>query len=326
MDIDRRTFLLGGSAAALSLTISLPAVLAKSGPVSAQISGVQHFNVGDITVSALADGSIELDPGLFPTANKDELQAALKRAFMGENGKIRGAVNAYVARVGDRTVLIDSGGGTGMGPSMGMLPAQLTAAGIAPADVDVLALTHLHPDHIGGLVSADGKPVFPNATVLLHETEIAFWRDDAIRNQTPDGFKPFFDLARKSLDVYKSKTSPFSKDGEVLPGVQAVHLPGHTPGHTGFNLVSGDQNLLIWGDIVHVPALQFGHPEWSLAFDVDMDKARATRTKIFDQANADRLRVAGMHLLFPGVGHVVKEGSGYDFVPAQWDYDLADKK
>lgn len=325
MDIDRRTFLLGGSAAALTLTISLPA-FAKSGPVTAQISGAQHFNVGDITVSALADGSIDLDPSMFPMAGKEELQAALKRAFMGDNGKIRSAVNAYVARVGDRTVLIDSGGGNLMGPSMGMLGSQLTAAGIAPADVDVLAITHLHPDHIGGLVGADGKPVFPNATMLVHETEIGFWRDDAIRAQAPDAVKAFFDMARKALDAYKGKTTPFSKDGEVLAGVQAMHLPGHTPGHTGFNLVSGDQNLLIWGDLVHAPALQFGHPEWSISFDVDPDMARATRAKIFDQANADRLRVAGMHLLFPGVGYVRKEASAYDFVPAQWDYDLADKK
>ena len=325
MDIDRRTFLLGGSAAAFSLTLSLSA-LAKSGPVTAQISGVQHFNVGDITVSALSDGWFEMDPALFPTANQDELQAALKRAFMGANGKFRGAVNAYVARLGDHTVLIDSGAGTVMGPTAGMLPGHLAAAGIAPAEIDVLVLTHLHPDHVGGLVAADGKPVFPNATMLVHEAEIAFWRDDAIRGQAPDAVKPFFDLARNVLDVYKSKTSPFSRDGEVLPGVQTMLLPGHTPGHTGFNFVSGDQNLLIWGDLVHAPALQFSHPQWSLAFDVDMDKARATRAKIFDQASADRLRVAGMHLLFPGVGHVAKEGSGYDFVPAQWDYDLADKK
>lgn len=325
MDIDRRTFLLGGTAAAFSLTLS-PTAFAKSSPVAAQVSGVQHFNVGDITVSALSDGSIELDPSLFPSANKDELEAALKRAFMDGAGKIRGAVNAYVARIDGRTVLVDSGGGTAMGPTMGMLPAQLAAAGVAPADVDVIAVTHLHPDHIGGLLSADGKPVFPNAAMLLHETEIAFWRDDTIRSQTPDEFKPFFDLARKVLDGYKSKTTAFAKDGEVLPGMHAMHLPGHTPGHTGFNLTSGNQSLLIWGDIVHAPALQFGHPAWSIAFDVDPDQARVTRAKIFDQANADRLRVAGMHLLFPGVGHVAKEASGYDFVPAQWDYDLSDKK
>jgi len=325
VDIDRRTFLLGGSAAVISLTLNLPA-FAKSGPVTAQVSGVQHFNVGDMTVSALLDGSIALDASLFPTAGKDELQAALKRAFMDHDGKIRGAVNAYVARIGDRTVLIDSGGGTAMGPSMGMLPGQLTAAGVAPADVDVIAVTHLHPDHIGGLVTADGKPVFPNATLLVHQAEIGFWRDDAIRSQAPDAVKPFFDMARQTLDVYKAKTSPFAKDGELLPGLQAMHLPGHTPGHTGFNLTSGNQNLLIWGDIVHAPALQFSHPEWSVAFDVDPDLARVTRGKIFDQANADRLRVAGMHLLFPGIGHLTKEASGYDFVPAQWDYDLSDKR
>jgi glyoxylase-like metal-dependent hydrolase (beta-lactamase superfamily II) len=325
MDIDRRTFVLGGSAAALTLTFGLPA-FAKALPLSAQVGGAQHFNVGDITVSALADGSIPLDPGLFPTANKDELQQALKRAFVSQDGKIRGAVNAYVARVADKTVLIDSGGGSLLGPSAGLLPQQLAAASVTPADIDVLAMTHLHPDHIGGLVGKDGKPVFPNATMLLHEKEIAFWRDDAIRSQAPDEFKVFFDAARQALDAYKGKTTPFGKDGEVLPGVEAVHLPGHTPGHTGFNLVSGDQSLLIWGDIVHVPALQFGHPDWSISFDVDPDLARATRKKIFDRAKADGLRVAGMHLLFPGVGYVVDTASAYEFVPQQWDYDLADKK
>ena len=188
MHFDRRTFLLGGSAAALTVTLSLPA-FAKSGPVTAQISGVQHFNVGDITVSALADGSIELDPSLFPTADKDQLQAALKRAFMSDGGKIRGAVNAYVARIGDSTVLIDSGGGCCLARPWACCPAQLAAAGIAPADIDVLVMTHLHPDHIGGLLAADGKPVFPNATMLLHEAEVAFWRDDAIRVQAPEEAK-----------------------------------------------------------------------------------------------------------------------------------------
>jgi glyoxylase-like metal-dependent hydrolase (beta-lactamase superfamily II) len=267
-----------------------------------------------------------MDPSLFPTANKDELQQAVKRAFVGHDGKITGAVNAYVARLADKTVLIDSGSGSLLGPTAGMLPQQLTAAAVAPADVDVLALTHLHPDHVGGLVGKDGKPVFPNATLLLHEKEITFWRDDAIRSQAPDEFKVFFDVARQALDVYKSKTTAFGKDGEVLPGIEAVHLPGHTPGHTGFNLVSGDQNLLIWGDIVHVPALQFGHPDWSIAFDVDQEQARVTRAKIFEKAKVDSLRVAGMHLLFPGIGHVVDNAKAYEFVPQQWDYDLADKK
>jgi glyoxylase-like metal-dependent hydrolase (beta-lactamase superfamily II) len=324
MDMDRRTFLIGGGAAALSLTVGLRA-FAKSGPVTAQISGVQHFNVGDVTVSALSDGYIVFDPSLFPGVGNQEMEDALKRAFMDGKGRFLGAVNAYVARFSDRTVLIDSGAGTLFGPTMGMLGSQLTAAGIAPSEIDVLAMTHLHPDHLGGLLSPDGKVVFPNATMMLHETEIAFWNDDAIRDKAPEQFKAFFGMARKVLEAHKGKTSPFSRDGEILPGVQAMHLPGHTPGHTGFNIVSGDRNLLIWGDIVHAPALQFGHPEWSIAFDVDPDMARVTRAKIFDQASADRLRVAGMHLLFPGVGHLVKEASGYEFVPAQWDYNLTDK-
>jgi len=170
MDIDRRSFLLGGSAAALTLTVNFPA-FSKAPPLSAQISGAQHFNVGDITVSALSDGSIAMDPSLFPTANKDELQQAVKRAFVGHDGKITGAVNAYVARLADKTVLIDSGSGSLLGPTAGMLPQQLTAAAVAPADVDVLALTHLHPDHVGGLVgmndSTAGSPILGSSATGL---------------------------------------------------------------------------------------------------------------------------------------------------------------
>ncbi len=212
MDIDRRTFLLGGSAAAISLTLSLPA-LAKSGLVTAQISGAQHFNVGEITVSALSDGYIVFDPALFPSVGKDEMEAALKRGFMDGKGQFRGAVNAYVARFADRTVLIDSGAGTLFGPTMGMLGSQLTAAGIAPADIDVLAMTHLHPDHIGGLTSADGKPLFTNATMLLHQAEVAFWTDDAIRGKAPDEVKAFFDVARNLSTPIKAKPTHFRRMG-----------------------------------------------------------------------------------------------------------------
>lgn len=321
MHIDRRSLLLGGSATALSLSFQIPLAGAQDNAAPVKISGVQHFNFGDIVLSALADGYLDTDLSLFSNATPEEIEAALKNAFIDPKGKLRASVNAYVARMGDRVVLIDSGSGNNMGPSAGYLAENLAAANIAASDVDAILLTHLHPDHIGGLV-ADKKALFPNAEMHVHEADIAFFRNDEVKAKMPDEVKVFFDMARAALDTYGDRVKPFNKDGEVLPGISAMHLPGHTPGHSGFMLGSGNDNLLIWGDIVHGPALQFPDPAIGIAYDADQELARATRAKLFDQVATDRIAVAGMHLNFPGIGHVGKAGDGYALEPMPWDYDL----
>jgi glyoxylase-like metal-dependent hydrolase (beta-lactamase superfamily II) len=177
--------------------------------------------------------------------------------------------------------------------------------------------THLHPDHVGGLIDDQGRAVFPNAELVVHEAEPRFWNDDTVMANAPDDMKAFVTLARTTMAAYGNRMRQVSQ-GEVLPGITAVPAPGHTPGHTGWLLSSGGDSLLIWGDIVHMPGVQFARPDVGVGFDVDGAQAIATRQRIMDMAATDRLRVAGMHLDFPAFGHVARTGQGYTFVPEVW--------
>lgn len=324
MEVTRRLFMAGGAAAGLAAA-SGPAGVVTSARAAApktgrQFAGVHRMGVGDIEVNAVLDGYIDFNMALFPKADPAEVDRLRREAFLPPD-RVRGAVNAYVVNTGDRLVLIDSGARDLLAPSLGRLPDNLKAAGIDPASIDTVLLTHMHPDHVGGLLAGTAA-AFPNADMAVSETEWGFWYNDTIMAGAPDGAKRFFTAARDATAPYKDRLKPFSADVEVAPGISAMALPGHTPGHTGFMVSSGDKRLLIWGDIVHASLFQFAHPDWTITFDVDQDQAAKTRLKAFDMAVADRLPIAGMHIPFPGFGHVDKSGDAYAFVPAQWQYEL----
>ena len=283
----------------------------------AQVSAVQRFRVGGFSVTALSDGFLELGAELFPGIDEATFQEALNDAFQNE-GAYRAALNAYVVDDGTNIHLIDAGGGA-MAPSVGQIANSLEAAGYTTDEIDTLIVTHLHPDHIGG-AAAGGAPAFANAEMVVNAADHGFWTNPDIKAQVPDNVKPFFDMAVGAVNAYADKLRLVEGEAEIAPGITALPLPGHTPGHTGYILSSGDETLFVWGDIVHAPPLQFANPGAGIAFDIDMDAAAATRANAFDMASTDRLMVAGMHLSFPGVGHVVTSGSGYEFEPARWQY------
>ena len=280
-----------------------------------QAPGVHHRSVGEVLVTALNDGMFEasfdwlthIDP-----AEPPALHAASFRAI-----PPRITINAFLAQLGERLVLVDSGSGASMGPSLGRLAENLAAMGVAPDTIDTVLLTHLHPDHVGGLVDAAGNALLANAELIVHAAEPAFWQDDAVLAQASEENRGFIQLARGVLDAYRGRVRTIAA-GEGLPGITAVPAPGHTPGHTGWMIASGGDSLLIWGDIVHLPGVQFARPGAGMGFDIDGAQAIATRQRIMDMAATDRLLVAGMHLDFPAFGHLARAGDGYAFIPEVW--------
>jgi glyoxylase-like metal-dependent hydrolase (beta-lactamase superfamily II) len=285
-----------------------------------QPPGVHHFGLGDIVVTALNDGILGDDSFNFfdfvTNLPGNEAEALHRAAFRAVPPRL--AVNAFLLHLSDRLVLVDSGCGPNMGPTLGRLAGNLATIGVNPGDIDTILATHLHPDHVGGLVNGSGQAVFPNAELVVHAADATYWSDDKVLAQADnEQDKQFVLLARATLTAYRARTRTVT-DGEALPGITAVPAPGHTPGHTGWLIASGADTLLIWGDVVHLPGIQFAHPEAGMAFDVDGAQAIATRRRLMDMAATERLRVTGMHLDFPGFGHVVRAGAAYAFIPEVW--------
>lgn len=270
--------------------------------------------VGAIEVIALGDGELDVATSLFGDADPAErTRLAREAGFAGD--AIPLSINAFAILTGGRTLLVDAGSGTMRGPTEGFAGRALDAAGIAPEAVDAVLMTHMHGDHAGGLRLASGEAAFPRAELWLAREEAAFWSDAAIAARMPDRMAPTFANAQACLALYGGRVRLFDPGERVAPGVTAIGLPGHTPGHSGFLVEDGGESLLIWADVVHVAAFQFAHPEWTIAFDVDGRAAAASRTRILEEVSGSGRAVAGMHLAFPGFGTVRREGGAYAFAP-----------
>jgi len=314
----RRAWLggLARGAAALTLAAALPLAQAGAPLQGTQVPGYYRASVGGIEVTALYDGQIQLDAKLLKHATPQQIQQLLARMF--RTTPTATAVNAYLLNLGDRLVLVDAGAGRLFGTTLGQVLSNLKAAGYQPEQVDAVLLTHLHGDHVGGLLTADGQPAFPRATLHVSQAEADFWLSAERMAQAPEAMKPFFKMAQDSVKPYADagRLKTYAGDAELLPGVRPVSLPGHTPGHTGYRFTRGSDSVLVWGDIVHNAAVQFPQPQVAIEFDVDSARAVATRQQIFQRSAGSRQLVAGMHLPFPGLGHVRAEGRGhYEWVP-----------
>lgn len=316
MNITRRAF----GAGAVGSLIALPA-FARAPKAGVQAPGFYRFNVGDVEVTAIADGYIPLETKIFtgdPATGKRMLEAD----FLPTDA-VKTSVNAWVVNTGDRLVLVDMGTGGVFGPTLGKVGANLKAAGIEPAMVDAVIVTHLHPDHVSG-GAADGAARYPQATLHVAEPELAFWTSAEIAGKAPEGAKPMFGMAQTAVKPYADggRVATFKDGAEPVPGLRVHHAPGHTVGHSMVRVGSGGKDVLLWGDIIHNAAMQFPEPERALAFDTDPTLAIATRKKVLDMVSADKTLIAGSHLPFPGIGYVAKTGTGYRFVPVHWASEL----
>jgi len=283
---------------------------------SKPLPGVLRWTLGDLTITVMNDGYLPGSLDLVVGIEKDEAGALQAAGFRARDPRI--TLNAFlVTGPGREPLLIDTGMGGFGGPTLGRLPAALAAAGVRAEEIGTVLLTHLHPDHAGGLITADGSAAFPNAELVVHTDEAAHWLGDGALSRAPEAAKPYFENAAKATAPYADRTRIVT-GGEVAPGITQVPLPGHTPGHSGYRIVSGDRSLLMWADIVHLPAIQFKRPEAGLVFDVDAEAARQVRRRILDEVASDRTFIAGAHLEFPALGYVARDGAGYSFVPELW--------
>ena len=286
-----------------------------------QVPGVYRRKVGDIVITAIADGFLDGDLEVLRNIDTGLARDILTANFRPAR---RTAVNTFLIHTGGKTVLMETGCGNFMQASAGKQLANLAAAGVQPADIDAVLLTHMHPDHSAGLTDKEtSKPIFENAELVCHKNEPRHWNDDAAMARGNEREKAlFFQLARDQMAPYKDRMRTFSGEGEVLPGITAIPRPGHTPGHTTYLIASGNDQLLVWGDVVHIPEVQTARPEACMVYDTDPAQAEASRRAVFDMVATDRLLVTGMHLHFPGFSRLLRDGDGYRLIPAAWEHAL----
>lgn len=272
-----------------------------------------HRRFGPYTVTTLVDGIFEAPADVLLHADGDDARRRLieKRAERG----IKIDVNCFVLRGPDGITLIDSGAADAFGPALGKVRAALQAAGIRPEQIDRVLLTHIHGDHALGLL--DGTAAWaPRAELLIPEADLAYFTDPAARAAQPEPKRGPFDIAAKLVGAYAGRLRALL-NGEVpgLPGIEALPLPGHTPGHTGYLVRDARDSLLIWGDALHLQDEQPGEPEIELIFDIDPALALRTRRALLERLATEGWIATGSHIT--GFGRVQRAGRAYGFVPVE---------
>ena len=320
----RREFFV--SAMAASAAFGLGRHMAVSAPALHQKTrdpkrGFYRYKVGSAECIALYDGIWEKahDAAFFKNASIDDTKRALATAGL-RTDFVPVTITALIVKVNKKLVLCDAGGGgqvQAFNPKSvfvsGKLLANMRVAGVDPAKIETILISHFHPDHIFGLLAAKtNKPVFPNAEIIVPAAEYKWWTDPSLIGRLPTARQPLAKRIQAVVPNWKN-VLPVAGEDEVVPGIRFISAPGHTAGHTAFHLSSGNEQLLISNDTVYMPALVAAHPEWQGAYDQDGQKAVETRKRLMDRVIADKMMICGTHFPWPGVGRIAKEGAGYAF-------------
>ena len=320
-EVSRRHLVLSAAAAgAIGLSRPLAFIgdaLAQKAPEAGK--GVKSFKVGDIQMTMLYDGSVDRAnaAGFVRNASVADVGGALNAAALPE-GNIPNLFSVPLARVGGRNILFDAGTGGQVGGSTGMLAANMKAAGLSAGDIDVVLISHFHPDHIFGLMEKDtNAPSYPKAEIIMPTDEYNWWTDAGVIERLPEARRG---LARRIQAVFpdwrqKGRIKLIAANAEVAPGIRAVEAPGHTPGHTAWHVASGKDQLLVLADTVTFDPVFLRNPDWQPAFDQDGNMAAESRKRILERAIADKAMVAAYHFVFPAAGTIARDGNGFAFIP-----------
>ena len=317
MTKSRRGLLAAGALFAVVWTVGVLGGCAAPAPkVVSVASGVTRVELGGVTMTTVSDGhgSRALDGGFVRNAPLAEVQAALREAGLPED-RLTIPYTVLLADIGSQRVLFDTGNGEFGAATAGKVLENMAKAGIDPASVTAVVISHFHGDHINGLRNKAGALVFPKAKIYVPTTEWNWWMDDARMAAAPEAMKNAFVATRRVFSPIASTVVRFEPGTEVLPGVRSIPAFGHTPGHTAFAIEGGSRKVMFWADNTNIAALFVRHPDWSAVFDMDADAARATRRKLADMAIDSDMLVAGYHLPGAAIGTLSRRGASYEFAP-----------
>jgi glyoxylase-like metal-dependent hydrolase (beta-lactamase superfamily II) len=309
-----------------SLIAGSPPALATAPQIHDQAPGFFRLRVGDLEVTALYDASAVFEQHWL-NGKKATMDGVAKRLHQDPH-LLDAADLGFLVNTGKQLIIVDAGAGTWYGGgAFGRLAGSLRSAGYTPEQVDLVLITHLHSDHVGGLTTKDGNRVFPNAEVYVAKAESDFWLSPEVAAEAPKDAQPFFQSAQGIAAPYikAGKWHTFSGSESIVDGMQLVPLPGHTPGHTGYEFSSKGKKILFWGDIIHAQRVQLQHPEVTAVFDIDPTAAAATRHQLLPKLAGEDVLIAAPHLLFPGLGRLHKEGKGYSWAPVAFTEQWVEK-
>lgn len=314
--LSRRAFALAAPALSLAAGSLLPAGSAVAAPPAANaVPPLAQISIGRFKVTALTDGFADMPFSYFVGRPPKEIEAAAAGQFAARPGGIRLVFNQYLIEGDDRRILIDTGPAGLLGES-GKLPSALKALGLAPEDIDAVIVTHMHRDHIGGLV-AGGRRNFSNAEIYVGRREVAHWTDPAQRSAAPDFLKSSFDASAEFVRLYP-KLQAIDGERSIVPGVSIIDLAGHTPGHIGVRIEDGGKSLLMVGDMLFHPSLHPVATDIGFIFEQDPEAARVMRARFFPRAAEEKALIAATHMPFPGLGRIVSDQGRLRWLAAEW--------